>query len=86
MCGTTLWRYHHCHELVFAPRACESLVRPRAAEPGPRSAPPASQAVHSTLLFLPVEYQPAGNMLLMLVQMVSTIYGAEPLFNHLSPF
>lgn len=35
---------------------CESLVRLRAAEPGPRSALPASQAVHGPLLFLSVEY------------------------------
>lgn len=35
VCGTTLWRYHHGHELMHShPRARESLVRPRAAEPG----------------------------------------------------
>lgn len=35
VCGTTLWRYHHCHELMRShSRARESLVGPRASELG----------------------------------------------------
>lgn len=84
MCGTTLWRYHHCHELMLShPRACESLVRARTAEPSPRLVLSTSQAVPGLVLFLSVECEQADNMLLMLVQGVITIYGAEPLFNHL---
>lgn len=40
VCGTTLWRYHHHHELMRShPGSCESLVRLRAAEPGPSCIP-----------------------------------------------
>lgn len=49
VCGTALWRYHHCHELMRShSRACESLVRLRASEPGLKhwSALPAPQALH----------------------------------------
>lgn len=55
VCGTTLWRYHHCHELTRShSRARESPVRLRASKLGLNhsSALPASWALRGLFLFL----------------------------------